>query len=167
MALTGYRQEEAARPASPQPGLFGDPALGPRPRLVIAVLLALLSLGPLLYMFSLSFQNNNDILGQHGAGPDPPHDEQLRPGLDRKQLRPLLLQQPAASPSPPWSSRSCLASLAAFAFARYKFPLREFIFYSLPGQPGHTQRAAADPPVPAHGPAPPARLARRAWSCCT
>ena len=44
------------------PGLFGIRKRN-RSRLVIAVLLALVSLGPLLYMLSLSFQPNGGLLG--------------------------------------------------------------------------------------------------------
>ena len=44
------------------PGLFGIRKRS-RSRLVLAVLLALVSLGPLLYMLSLSFQPNGGLLG--------------------------------------------------------------------------------------------------------
>src|ERR1700734_2345502 len=59
------------RGAAAQPRLFGT-----RPRnklrLVLAVLLALMSLGPLLYMVSLSFQDNNYILGNTVLLPNHP-----------------------------------------------------------------------------------------------
>ena len=41
-------------------------------RLIIGIILALISLFPLLYMFSLSFQPNGGIIGLDGADPDPP-----------------------------------------------------------------------------------------------
>ena len=99
MALTTEKKKPAApvlarggRRATAQPGLFGT-----RPRnklrLVLAVLLALMSLGPLLYMVSLSFQNNNYILGNTVLIPNHPTTE-LLPSLVGKQLRALLLQQP-------------------------------------------------------------------------
>ena len=56
-------QTKAAAPlAGTGPGLFGIRRRNGS-RLVIAVLLALLSLGPLLYMVSLSFQPNGGLLG--------------------------------------------------------------------------------------------------------
>ena len=59
------------RPAPvPRPGLFGSG--GGTVALVIAVLLAFVSLGPLLYMLSLSFQANGDFLGS-SAGLVPTH----------------------------------------------------------------------------------------------
>ena len=53
-------------------------------------------------------------------------------------------------------------SLAAFAFARYRFPFKELIFYVFLASLAVPEPAAADPAVPADGPAPPARLALRA-----
>ena len=80
----------SGQPGISQPGLFGTHSRR-RSRLVISVLLALLSLGPLLYMVSLSFQNNGDIR-EHSSRPHPPNDEQLYPGMDREQFRALLPQ---------------------------------------------------------------------------
>ena len=54
-----------------QPGLFGIRRMN-KTRLVIGIVLALVSLFPLLYMFSLSFQPNGGILGSTALDPDPP-----------------------------------------------------------------------------------------------
>ena len=64
MALTiEPNQTKAAAPlAGSGPGLFGIRKRN-RARLVIALVLALVSLGPLLYMVSLSFQQNGGLLG--------------------------------------------------------------------------------------------------------
>jgi multiple sugar transport system permease protein len=98
-------------------------------RLVCAIILAILSVFPLLYMLSLSFQPVGDILS-----PTP----ELLP------LNPTFSNYISA-----WSSNSfslyfansaivsvativltvCVAVLAALGFARYRFHLREVIFY--------------------------------------
>jgi ABC-type glycerol-3-phosphate transport system permease component len=63
MALgTAPQRQRRRQPVISPPGLFGTRPRN-RLRLVIAVLLALLSLGPLVYMVMLSFQSNNDIQG--------------------------------------------------------------------------------------------------------
>jgi multiple sugar transport system permease protein len=118
-----------ARRAAPQPtGLFGIRRMT-RTRLVFAVFLALLSVFPLLFMLSLSFQPVGDILSPT------PHLVPLNPTF--------------ANYVSAWSSNSfslyfansaivsvatiiltiCVAVLAALAFARYRFRLREVIFY--------------------------------------
>lgn len=51
-----------AKPALSSTGLFGTHPRK-RLRLAIAVVLSFLSVGPLIYMFLLSFQSNNDIQG--------------------------------------------------------------------------------------------------------
>ena len=59
------------------------------------------------------------------------------------------------------------ASLAAFAFARYTFPFKQVIFYVFLASLAVPNLLLAHSAVPAHGPAPSARLARRARSCST
>lgn len=114
--------------AAVTPGIHG--VHGRRwPRLVLALLFAAVSLFPLLYMVSLSFQPVGDILGSSPV---------------------LIPSQPTtANYTSAWSQNSfghyfansllvaiatvvitvVFAALAAFAFARYRFPLREVIFY--------------------------------------
>jgi multiple sugar transport system permease protein len=111
-----------------RPGLFGTRRMT-RTRLAGAIVLALLSVFPLLYMLSLSFQPVGDILS-----PTP----ELLP------VNPTFANYISA-----WSSNSfsvyfansaivsvativlteCVAVLAALAFARYRFRMREVIFY--------------------------------------
>ena len=129
----GPRQDRApgtrARRAANQPsGIFGTRRMT-KTRLVCAIILAILSVFPLLYMLSLSFQPVGDILS-----PTP----ELLP------LNPTFANYISA-----WSSNSfslyfansaivsvativltvCVAILAALGFARYRFHLREVIFY--------------------------------------
>jgi multiple sugar transport system permease protein len=129
----GPRQDRApgtrARRAANQPsGIFGTRRMT-KTRLVCAIILAILSVFPLLYMLSLSFQPVGDILS-----PTP----ELLP------LNPTFANYISA-----WSSNSfslyfansaivsvativltvCVAVLAALGFARYRFHLREVIFY--------------------------------------
>jgi len=115
-------------PRHHEPGLFGVRSWT-RTRLVAACVFAAVSVFPLLYMISLSFQPTSDILQTHPT---------LVPG------HPTVLNYVQA-----WSENSfgtfflnstivavatvvitvCFASLAAFAFARYTFPFKEIIFY--------------------------------------
>jgi multiple sugar transport system permease protein len=129
----GPRQDRAPgtrarRAANQRPGLFGTRRMT-KTRLVCAIILAILSVFPLLYMLSLSFQPVGDILS-----PTP----ELLP------LNPTFANYISA-----WSSNSfslyfansaivsvativltvCVAVLAALGFARYRFHLREVIFY--------------------------------------
>ncbi len=126
MALRGTQKRQPA-PVGP-PGLFGTRRWD-RTRLVIAVVLALVSMGPLLYMLSLSFQSNNDIQGNTVLVPTHPTTSNYVQAWTENSfghyfLNSLLLTVATVVIT------VCLASLAAFAFARYKFRFREFIFYS-------------------------------------
>jgi ABC-type glycerol-3-phosphate transport system permease component len=124
----------AKRPPSPRrhvsapPGLFGIRSWT-RSRLIAAVAFGAVSVFPLLYMVSLSFQPTADILTSTPV---------LVPS------HPTLLNYEQA-----WTENSfghfflnslvvalgtvlltvVIASLAAFAFARYHFPFKEVIFY--------------------------------------
>jgi multiple sugar transport system permease protein len=110
------------------PGLLGTRRIT-KTRLVLSIVFALVSVFPLLYMLSLSFQPVGDILS-----PTPQ----------------LFISNPTfANYVAAWSSNSFgvyfansalvaagtialtvpFAALAAFAFARYRFPMRELIFY--------------------------------------
>jgi ABC-type glycerol-3-phosphate transport system permease component len=110
-----------------QPGLFGT-----RPRnklrLVLAVLLALMSLGPLLYMVSLSFQNNNNILGSTVLFPNHPTTSNYQQAWSENSFGHYFFNSLGVALATVVIT-VVLASLAAFAFARYKFPMRELIFY--------------------------------------
>ncbi len=127
-AVSAARPRPARRLRQSEPGLFGTRRMT-KARLALAILFALLSVFPLLYMLSLSFQPVGDILS-----PTPQ----------------LFVSNPTfANYVAAWSSNSFslyflnsalvtvgtivltvpFAALAAFAFARYKFPLRELIFY--------------------------------------
>jgi ABC-type glycerol-3-phosphate transport system permease component len=112
---------------SPQPGLFGTRRTT-RVRLVLAVLLALLSLGPLLYMLSLSFQNNNFLLGNTVLIPNHPTVSNYEQAWSENSFGHYFFNSLFVAISTVVVTVA-LASLAAFAFARYKFPLRELIFY--------------------------------------
>jgi len=110
------------------PGLFGV-RNWKKSRLIVAIILGTVSVFPLLYMVSLSFQPTSDILTS-GAVLFPTH--------------PTTANYVAA-----WSENSfstyflnslivalgtvaitvVVASLAAFAFARYQFRFKEIIFY--------------------------------------
>jgi multiple sugar transport system permease protein len=112
---------------STQPGLFGT-----RPRnhlrLFLAVLLALISVGPLLYMLSLSFQDNGSLLGNTVLIPNHPTVSNYKQAWTENSFGHYFLNSILVSLATVVVV-VILASLAAFAFARYKFPLRELIFY--------------------------------------
>lgn len=121
---------EAPAPAPPAtgPGLFGTRRLT-RTRLVLAVILALFSIGPLVYMISLSFQPNSSMLGTSAV---------LVPTHPTIQNYVQAWSQNSFSRYFANSLGLALAtvvivvvfsSLAAFAFARYTFPFREVVFY--------------------------------------
>lgn len=121
------REQRRAR-SSAQPGLFGIRSWK-RSRLVMACVFGAVSVFPLLYMLSLSFQPTSDILTSSPV---------LVPA------HPTLQNYVQA-----WSENSfsrffvnslvvaigtvvitvLFSSLAAFAFARYRFPFKETIFY--------------------------------------
>ncbi|HEV3186853.1 MAG TPA: carbohydrate ABC transporter permease [Acidimicrobiales bacterium] len=116
------------RKPSPQPGLFGIRSWK-KSRLVLACVFGAVSVFPLLYMVSLSFQPTSDIQTSNPV---------LVP------THPTFLNYVQA-----WSENSfghyflnslvvalgtvvitvIVSSLAAFAFARYRFPFKEIIFY--------------------------------------
>lgn len=105
-----------ARPAAVQPGLFGT-----RPRnklrLVLAVLLALMSLGPLLYMVSLSFQNNNNILGNTVLFPNHPTTSNYQQAWSENSFGHYFFNSLGVALATVVIT-VVLASLAAFAFRR-------------------------------------------------
>ncbi len=126
MTLKGKKAQPVT--VSSGPGLFGTRRMT-RTRLVVAVLLALLSLGPLLYMVSLSFQPIGDILGTTPVlVPSHPTVQNFVQAWTQNSFGHYFFNSLAVSVATVLVT-DVLASLAAFAFARYKFPLRELVFY--------------------------------------
>ena len=109
------------------PGLFGIKQRN-RSRLVIAILLAFLSLGPLLYMLSLSFQPNGGLLGATVLIPTHPTVQNYVQAWTENNFSRYFVNSLIVAIATVVIT-VVFAALAAFAFARYKFPLREFIFY--------------------------------------
>ena len=109
------------------PGLFGIKRRS-RSRLVIAVLLALLSLGPLLYMLSLSFQPNGGLLGATVLIPTHPTVQNYVQAWTENSFSRYFMNSLIVSIATVIIT-VVFAALAAFAFARYKFPMKEVIFY--------------------------------------
>ena len=117
----------AAATAVP-PGLFGIRRRS-KTRLVIALIFAAVSVLPLLYMVSLSFQPTGDI-AINEAGMIPTHpvvgnyiSAWTENSFGHYFFNSLVVSLAAVALTLAFSS------LAAFAFARYKFPLKEVIFY--------------------------------------
>ena len=110
-----------------QPGLFGIRRMN-RTRLVIGIVLALVSLFPLLYMFSLSFQPNGGILGPTALIPTHPTGSNYVQAWTGNSFGHYFFNSLFVAIASVIITVS-FAALAAFAFARYAFPLKEFIFY--------------------------------------
>ena len=110
-------------------GLFGVNSHRPA-RLVIAIFLALVALGPLLYMISLSFQPIGDLLGTSPVLiPSHPTLQNYVQAWNENSFEHYFFNSLSVSIATVVITVA-LASLAAFAFARYTFPFREFIFYT-------------------------------------
>ena len=114
--------------ASYRPGLYGTRPRT-RLRLVIAVALALLSLAPLLYMLMLSFQQNGDIQGEVVLIPSHPTTNNYVQAWTENSFGHYFANSLFIAFATVIITVS-LASLAAFGFARDKFPGREVIFYT-------------------------------------
>jgi multiple sugar transport system permease protein len=98
------------------------------PRLIIAVVLALASLGPLLYMVSLSFQPNGGLLGATVLIPTHPTVQNYVQAWTENSFSHYFLNSLMVAIATV-AITVVFASLAAFAFARYTFPLKQTIFY--------------------------------------
>lgn len=109
------------------PGLFGIRKRN-RARMVIAILLALTSLGPLLYMVSLSFQPNGGLLGATVLIPTHPTVQNYVQAWTENSFSRYFVNSLIVSLATVGIT-VVIASLAAFAFARYKFPGKQLIFY--------------------------------------
>jgi ABC-type glycerol-3-phosphate transport system permease component len=113
----------------PTAGLFGVNSHRAT-RLVISILLALVALGPLLYMVSLSFQPIGDLLGTSPVLiPTHPTLHNYVQAWTENSFANYFLNSLTVSIATVLVT-VLLASLAAFGFARYKFRFREFIFYT-------------------------------------
>ena len=110
-----------------QPGLFGIRRLNTT-RLVVGIFLALVSLAPLLYMLSLSFQPNEGILGSTAVVPTNPTTSNYMQAWSQNSFGHYFFNSLSVAIATVVITVA-FASLAAFAFARYKFPLKEVIFY--------------------------------------
>ena len=108
-------------------GLFGIKRRN-KSRLVIAVLLSLVSLGPLLYMLSLSFQPNGGLLGATVLIPSHPTVQNYVQAWTENSFSRYFLNSIIVSVATVVITVA-FASLAAFAFARYDFRFKQTIFY--------------------------------------
>lgn len=116
-----------SRKGALEPGLFGTRRLT-KTRLVIAIFLSLISLAPLLYMFSLSFQANGGILGSTVVLPTSPTTSNYQQAWSENSFSHYFLNSLFVAIATVVIT-VFLASLAAFAFARYRFPGKEVVFY--------------------------------------
>jgi ABC-type glycerol-3-phosphate transport system permease component len=110
------------------PGLFGT-RRGRGPRLVLAVVLALVSLAPLLYMVSLSFQANGDLFGNTVLLPTHPTTSNYSQAWTENSFGHYFVNSLFVAIGTVVITVT-LACLAAFAFARYRFRFKELIFYA-------------------------------------
>ena len=118
------RQEDDIDP----PGLFGIRRMN-KTRLTIGIILALISLFPLLYMFSLSFQPNGGIIGSTALIPTHPTTSNYVQAWTQNSFGHYFFNSLFVAIATVVITVT-FAALAAFAFARYSFPLKEFIFYA-------------------------------------
>jgi len=109
------------------PGLFGS-RRRTKSRLVIAIILALTSLGPLLYMLSLSFQPNGGLLGATVLIPSHPTVQNYVQAWTENSFSHYFFNSLYVAIATVVIT-VVFASLAAFAFARYQFPFKQIIFY--------------------------------------
>src|SRR3984957_5583472 len=98
------------------------------PRLIIGGVLALTSLGPLLYMVSLSFQPNGGLLGATVLIPTHPTVQNYVQAWTENSFSRYFFNSLFGAIARGGITVG-FASLAAFAFARYTFPLKQTIFY--------------------------------------
>jgi raffinose/stachyose/melibiose transport system permease protein len=130
VTLTSEKRESVDSTVAPtaSTGLFGIRRWN-RARLIIAIVLALGSLGPLLYMLMLSFQPNGGLLGATVLIPKHPTVQNYVLAWTENSFSHYFLNSLYVSFATVLIT-VVLASLAAFAFARYKFPFKQTIFYT-------------------------------------
>ena len=109
------------------PGLFGARRRN-KSRLIIAIILSVTSLGPLLYMVSLSFQPNGGLLGNTVLIPTHPTVQNYVQAWTENSFSRYFVNSLIVAIATVVIT-VVIASLAAFAFARYQFPLKQTIFY--------------------------------------
>lgn len=120
----------APRPQqSVTPGLFGI-RTWTKSRLVVAALFGALSVFPLLYMISLSFQPTSEIGGSSPVliPPQPTTSNYVQAWTDNSFGHFFFNSLTVALATVVITVS--FAALAAFAFARYRFPFKEVIFYT-------------------------------------
>ena len=111
-----------------EPGLFGVRSWT-RTRFVGACVFAGVAVFPLLYMLSLAFQPTSDILESHPTlVPSHPTTLNFVQAWSENSFGRFFLNSSLVALATVVLTVS-LASLAAFAFARYRFPFKELIFY--------------------------------------
>jgi multiple sugar transport system permease protein len=109
------------------PGLFGARRRN-KSRMIIAILLSVASLGPLLYMVSLSFQPNGGLLGATVLIPTHPTVQNYVQAWTENSFSRYFVNSLIVAFATVVIT-VVFASLAAFAFARYQFPFKQTIFY--------------------------------------
>lgn len=111
-----------------QPGLFGVRTWN-KSRIVIAIVLGAISVFPLLYMISLSFQPTSEIFTSHPvlipSHPTVSNYVQAwsQNSFDRYFVNSAIVALGTVAIT------VTVSSLAAFAFARYRFRFKEIVFY--------------------------------------
>ena len=99
-----------------------------RTRLAIGIVLALVSLFPLLYMVLLSFQPNGGLLGSLQLIPAHPTNSNYVQAWTENSFGHYFFNSLFVAIATV-AITVAFASLAAFAFARYEFAFKEVIFY--------------------------------------
>jgi ABC-type glycerol-3-phosphate transport system permease component len=119
--------ERRSKPAAP-PGLFGVRSWK-KSRLAMAILFGLAAIFPLVYMVSLSFQPTGDILTSNAVlFPSHPTTANYTVAWSQNGFSSYFLNSLIVAVGTVVIT-VVVASLAAFAFARYRFPFKEVIFY--------------------------------------
>jgi multiple sugar transport system permease protein len=120
------RQDDAPQ----QTGLFGV-RTWTKTRMVIGVTFAVIAIFPLLYMVSLSFQPTGDILTSHPTLiPSHPTTQNYVDAWTENSFSHYFLNSMLVALATVVLTVA-VASLAAFAFARYSFRFKELLFYLL------------------------------------
>jgi multiple sugar transport system permease protein len=125
--LAGRPARTARKPV--QPGIFGVRSWR-KTRLVLAIVFAGVSVFPLLFMASLSFQPPSDIFsGSPVLVPAHPTFANYAQAWSENSFGQFFANSLYVSAATVVLT-VVLASLAAFAFARFRFPFREVTFYA-------------------------------------